>query len=383
MKHPKFLKRKLLLTAFGLIVLGLSVIGIQIVEKEMGISLQANVLSTSDFFFYRASASDSTLSSAKEITLKNMAPKIIAQAIVPDEILTSIACSYKMPRYPEYDAEVLVKSSRVSVQPSEDFTVTIQAKNIGNVPWFSDASGCSDNPVRLGTTHARDRESIFYNPGDSRFLNAHRISMQELRVNPGETATFVFASKAPNTNDIFREYFAPIAEGTAWMDNRATAHIDIFVGEITQEQESKAVYLGMSGQTDALNISGPQVLDVSLGEQKLRVKFGDTVVREYTVSTGLWKTPTPRGTFTVSSKQELRIEGKAPHYRMPYWLGFTAAGHGFHALPYLANDEGAFWQEAYNHIGIPVSHGCVRLLPQDAEDLFSITEIGTTIVIHS
>ena len=111
--------------------------------------------------------------------------------------------------------------------------------------------------------------------------------------------------------------------------------------------------------------------------------MGDTLIREYTVSTGTFNTPTPLGNFKILNKQDLRIARKWPHYHMPQWQGFTKWGHGFHSLPYLANDKGIFWNEALTHIGQRVSHGCIRLLPEDAEDLYSLTEVGTEMVIHS
>ena len=128
--------------------------------------------------------------------------------------------------------------------------------------------------------------------------------------------------------------------------------------------------------------SGERVVDVDISEQKLRLKFGQTVIREYLVSTGTFNTPTPLDRFKILNKQELRIGSAKPHYRMPFWQGFTRGGAGFHSLPYLANDNGVFWEEALSHIGQRVSHGCVRLLPEDAEDFYKLTAVGIKVVVH-
>ncbi|MEK7136820.1 MAG: L,D-transpeptidase, partial [Patescibacteria group bacterium] len=59
--------------------------------------------------------------------------------------------------------------------------------------------------------------------------------------------------------------------------------------------------------------------------------------------------------------------------------------HGFHALPYLGKspESSGFWQEARSHIGIPVSHGCIRLLPEDAENVYEWVEVGTKVYISA
>lgn len=61
---------------------------------------------------------------------------------------------------------------------------------------------------------------------------------------------------------------------------------------------------------------------------------------------------------------------------------FRPSGYGLHALPSLGNDGGIFWTEALTHIGIPVSHGCVRILPEDAIWLYDFTEIGDTVTVQ-
>ena len=208
--------------------------------------------------------------------------------------------------------------------------------------------------------------------------------MVEKRVEPGEVATFAFSSYAPRVTDIFREYFQPVIEGKMWFERKPeTAHVDIYIGDATDDLERRALFLGSSMQASALDLSGPALVDVDISTQKMQLKFGETIVREYIVSTGTFKKPTPLGHFKILNKQDLRIAGKSPHYRMPMWQGFSKWGHGFHGLPYLVNDQGIFWNEALDHIGRPVSHGCVRLLPEDAEEFFKLTDVGMDVVIHS
>lgn len=294
-----------------------------------------------------------------------------------------INCGFVEPEKPEYKGEFIEREIRVSAAVGGKFTVKLYLKNTGNVPWFSATSGCSKNHVKLGTGRDRDRASIFFNTGDPAWLSAERISMMESRVEPGEFATFTFTSKAPFVTDIFREYFQPVVEGVQWMEQKEeTARVDIFVGFVPPEYEKSLFYLNKTAQASSIDASGELMVDVDLSEQKMLVKLGEQVIREFKVSTGTFNTPTPVGNFEILNKQELRIGSKWPHYHMPKWQGFTKWGHGLHSLPYLANDRGVFWNEALSHIGQRVSHGCIRVLPDNAEDLFNLTTIGAKVVIH-
>ena len=311
---------------------------------------------------------------------------LIAQLVVPPEIYTPITtCVYAPQEKPVYDAEMITQENSIWAAPGGEFEVTIYAKNTGDTPWFSDKSDCPGvNYMRLGTTRDRDRDSVFYNPGDGYWLNVNRIMMNESRINPGEIATFTINSKAPKIeSDAFREYFAPVLDGGKWFEDKSqTAQVDIYVGTYSEETDKALSLLRLSAQASSIDLSNTPFIDVSIKDQLVRLMVGDTVAREYLVSTGAVKTPTPKGTFSILLKQELRIGGAAPHYHMPKFMGFTRQGAGFHALPYLANDRGVFWNEALNHIGHRVSHGCIRLLPDDAAELFDVVEVGTNVVVH-
>lgn len=322
----------------------------------------------------------------KKVPRRSAAGRLLAQLVIPPEIFNPLeACTYMPPEKPQYLAEALGVETDIWSERKGEFEAALYIKNTGNAAWFGDLSGCPNvNYMRLGTARDRDRNSIFYNPGDSRWINANRVQMNEMRVDPGEIASFSFRSFAPDADDIFREYFQPVVEGKTWISGAKTfAQLNIYVGDVSESQKAALFYLGKTGQTSAIDTFAFASVEVDLSEQKTYVKLGEQIIREYLVSTGAARTPTPRGNFKVLTKQELRIGSAAPHYRMPFFQLFTPGGAGFHALPYLANDKGIFWNEALSHIGQPVSHGCVRLLPDDAEDLYKLTAIGTPVAIHN
>ncbi|MBI4994594.1 L,D-transpeptidase family protein [Candidatus Peregrinibacteria bacterium] len=367
----KHKKAHFLLTALLIAVLGVSSIGAGIFASRI----------TNDF-------SASVLTAKKKLKRKkrSAAIKMLQDlAIMPGVSSDPAAlCSYAPPENLEYKGEFTLKNTKVVAGQGEEFTVSVYLKNTGNTTWFGDRSGCTNVPfIRLGTARERDRNSVFFNPGEPLWINPNRIAMVEQRVEPGETATFRINSRAPNVSDIFREYFQPVVEGATWLEKPLeTAYIDIYVGENDENRVGHAFYLGKTAQASSLDLSGEPIIDIDISEQKMQFKLGDIIVREYTISSGTFNTPTPIGRFSILNKQELRIGNKWPHYRMPWWQGFTSSGAGLHALPYLENDKGIFWNEALSHVGQRVSHGCVRLLDENAEDLYGLTQVGIPVVTH-
>jgi lipoprotein-anchoring transpeptidase ErfK/SrfK len=110
------------------------------------------------------------------------------------------------------------------------------------------------------------------------------------------------------------------------------------------------------------------------------------VVKTYNISSGKAITPTPVGQFQIYEKQKLRISSQAVPYRMPNYMAFTPnEAFGLHGLPYLGSikEESAYWREARSHIGIPVSHGCIRFLPEEAAEIYDWAEVGTKVNIQA
>lgn len=285
---------------------------------------------------------------------------------------------------PEYKAEVVEVKLSEAIEPGAVFQTEVLIKNNGNVTWYSHQSDCENKTVvNLGTVKALDRASVFFTSGaggETGWIGDNRVALLEDAVLPGDMATFSFRSKAPLTESLYREYFGLVAENVTWFEGFEVP-VDIPVGNITEEDRSKVRFI-KNLTMDTRSLTGERWLEVDISEQKIKFHFGDLVVYTIPISSGAAKTPTPLGTWKIFLKQELRIGGAPPHYRMPYFQMFTKGGAGLHELPYLATDGGVFWKEALNHIGIPVSHGCIRMLPGDAVLIYAFTEIGTKIDIH-
>ncbi|MDP2624810.1 MAG: L,D-transpeptidase [Candidatus Peregrinibacteria bacterium] len=274
-----------------------------------------------------------------------------------------------------YSAAVHEVKISEAIQPNESFRVEIYIENTGNIPWFGVKSGCEDESyVNLGTYKETDRATVFYNPGENTgWLGDNRIQMLSEAVQPGEIGTFAFIGLAPEIEtegNLYVEYFNLVVEGEIWFDDFDFA-VDIPVGDVNTQDKYKAQFV-KEMSIDTRSLGDLEQIEVNLSNQEMMLNFIDeatgesTMIYKLPISSGAAGTPTPTGTYTIFQQQELRVGGAAPHYRMPYWRMFTTMGHGLHALPYLGDPGGYFWEEALTHIGIPVSHGCIRMLPDDA-----------------
>jgi len=301
------------------------------------------------------------------------------------------SCTFASVGKPEFKGKFLAIKKPGIVQPGEIFTMQVYVQNTGNVPWFSENSGCNAMTiVRLGTEKNRDRISPFFtaekNPETltNTWAGGARIKMDNKRVSPLQTASFIITAKAPNEKGIYREFYAPVAEGIAWMEGESLFSIDVNVGSASLDPSTLdyLTYIQKSANLSTLKLEGGKNLIVDISEQRMYINIGETTIRTFPVSTGTARTPTPLGKHTIFLKQPVRVASSRPHYIMPLYQMFKKGGYGLHALPSLANDRGVYWREALNHIGTPRSHGCIRLLPKDAEFVWNFTELGTQMVVR-
>jgi L,D-transpeptidase catalytic domain len=112
--------------------------------------------------------------------------------------------------------------------------------------------------------------------------------------------------------------------------------------------------------------AGPVVVLVSLPDQLLYVYRNGVRIGRSTASTGKAGKSTPTGVFTVLQKKVSHESSIYKGAQMPHMQRLTWTGVAMHAgnLP-----------------GYPASAGCVRLPVDFAANLFSVTTVGTTVII--
>jgi L,D-transpeptidase ErfK/SrfK len=136
------------------------------------------------------------------------------------------------------------------------------------------------------------------------------------------------------------------------------------------------------GSADQYLPSSSMRLQLQLGDRRVYVYRGDTIITSFPVAIGRrgWETPT--GEFQVLNVQ------RDPVWKHPFkgnlippgpgnplgdrWIGFWSDGKntvGFHGTPHESL------------IGQAVSHGCVRMRNQDIRALFELVRVGTPVSV--
>ena len=112
--------------------------------------------------------------------------------------------------------------------------------------------------------------------------------------------------------------------------------------------------------------SGPVLLAISIGSQRVTVYDNGTPVAVSPVSTGMAGHLTPMGVFSVIQKQRWHHSNLYSNAPMPYMQRITWSGVALHAgvVP-----------------GHPASHGCIRLPERFAVRLWGMTKVGARVVI--
>jgi L,D-transpeptidase ErfK/SrfK len=115
------------------------------------------------------------------------------------------------------------------------------------------------------------------------------------------------------------------------------------------------------------------------------------LIKRFPVGLGRPDWPTPVGDFNIrgryknktwtvpkSIQEEMRREGKVVLEKVPpgpdnplgkYWIPLSVPGYGIHAT---------IWPESIGH---STSHGCIRMITEDIENLFPLIKSGTPISI--
>lgn len=114
----------------------------------------------------------------------------------------------------------------------------------------------------------------------------------------------------------------------------------------------------------------PRALTIALGAQQFTYAEDGEVVRIGPISSGAEGYPTPKGRFSVRSKDKDKVSSRYTNQiDMQAWMPYAIQFHGHYFL-----HEG--WLPGY-----PDSHGCVRLGEKDARFLFEQMQPGDPIEV--
>jgi len=136
------------------------------------------------------------------------------------------------------------------------------------------------------------------------------------------------------------------------------------------------LFLAFPSSTKAAEIiTDGKLITVDIGKQMLYAWEGGKILHQTKISSGLPKTPTPKGSFKILwKKASTRMKGESK------WYGKYDYKNVPHVM-YFYQDyaiHGAYW---HNRFGRPNSHGCVNVPLTSAEWLYNWAPRGTRVEI--
>lgn len=122
-------------------------------------------------------------------------------------------------------------------------------------------------------------------------------------------------------------------------------------------------------------------IEVDISDQALTRYENGYAIDSFRVSTGKWDMPTPIGEFSILNKIP-RAYSNAYDLYMPWWMAFDlgdgGGSYGLHELPEWADGT----KEGESHLGIRVSHGCIRLGVGSAKKVYDWASVGTVVIVQ-
>jgi hypothetical protein len=122
----------------------------------------------------------------------------------------------------------------------------------------------------------------------------------------------------------------------------------------------------------ASNARANILINIDKSTQHMSVAVDGAPRYEWPVSTGRAGYDTPNGTFKPNRMDADHLSQEWDNAPMPHTIFFDLHGHAIHGFFDV------------KHLGLPVSHGCVRLAPANATILFSLVKaegMGQTTVV--
>lgn len=370
-----------------------------------------------------------------EATISTKEPSVALDSDEPTP-----ACDEVFNENAQYKAELVKVEMPESYEEKEFVRIKVTMKNTGETAWYSSDHGCGQvhpvlylgnekNPTEAHTLW-NDFNFIENNWAYNEFEN--RIELSENKVEPGKEGTFSFWVETPiatitteasvvkneetgttraeglrgeikgeatieETKEVkrykwaYEKYTLTPVIGAKWL-SEVKIPVTFKVGELPPKEEAKIRFLSEKLENYKLkDYQGEKNIYLRLSDQRGFMRYGDKSFYSYIISSGAWDTKTPTGDHKIYNKQELRIAGKAPYYRMPYWMGLNIngapfVGYGLHEVPYLgtSRETSDFYARGLKYdLGKNVSHGCVRSGDKDAPFVFEFGELGMPVYVRN
>jgi lipoprotein-anchoring transpeptidase ErfK/SrfK len=133
---------------------------------------------------------------------------------------------------------------------------------------------------------------------------------------------------------------------------------------VTQKTDSSTVTPTGTSNPGTKKAGSAVLINIDKTKQKMAIVLGGLEKYEWPISTGRTGYSTPSGTYTATSMNEIWYSKQWDNAPMPHSIFFIKDGHAIHGSYDLKN------------LGKPVSHGCVRISPENAAKLYALVEEG-------
>ncbi len=131
-------------------------------------------------------------------------------------------------------------------------------------------------------------------------------------------------------------------------------------------------------KTTIAQITDGKYIDINLTDQIMTTFENGRLLNSYLVSSGKVGMNTPIGAHQIYNKHPRPWSSQYGLY-MPNWMAITPDGlYGIHELPEWPSG----YKEGKDHLGTPVSHGCVRLGVGPSQSVYDWAEIGTPVIVY-
>ena len=155
-----------------------------------------------------------------------------------------------------------------------------------------------------------------------------------------------------------------VRESGVWKIQLLTVASKIRPNAITASIETNSTAAGpvtnSAGASNAANRNIPVLINIDKTNQKMTVVLDGVEKYDWPVSTGKAGYSTPSGTYSATSMNEIWYSKQWDNAPMPHSIFFMKDGHAIHGSYEVKN------------LGSPVSHGCVRISPENAGKLYAL-----------
>jgi len=255
---------------------------------------------------------------------------------------------------------IIVKYDPEAEQTSDDRTFTATGATIGS--WINFSEGDTELVASISTSSIGGWIGTITSGGTIPAINK-KVQIIE---NKSKVLNEGVEGQAPNTDGLSGKVASLVKSGG---------------GKITIKTRKLAPQEEIIGGVLLGRFDG-KYIEIVLSQQKLYAVDGKKLVNSFLISSGRSGMGTPTGQFKVISKTTWAACKPSPsEYTtcfMPFSMFFTGSGHAIHELPIIDGVQEGHW-----HLGVRVSHGCVRLGVGPAAYMYNWTPVGTPVIIHN